>query len=197
MLPSALEPVQYQPSAPQESPPPYPGTQNTYPVQPQPVSIGPGGGVQYAAPGYTPITVQQGNAHPSAPYQLYAKAPLPSAPAPAPALYFTGPGIAPPTTAPPVAMASPPRGSGPHQSSVVYQQPQQLQPGIELQQYAMPTTTTTASAAQSTAPPYPPNIPGQAVYPNEPIYPRMAPYPPTTNVAGGDPNQGYTPPPTK
>ena len=162
--------------------------------------------MQYLAPGYTPITVQQGNAsYPSAPYQLYAEAPgLPSAPAPAPALYSTGPGVAqpPPTTAsaPPAAMASAPPLGPPHQPSVVYQQPQQqLQPaGIELQQYAMPTTTA-ASTAQSTAPPYPPNIPGQAVYPNEPIYnPGMAPCPlTTTDVAGGDPNQGYAPPPTK
>ena len=61
----------------------------------------------------------------------------------------------------------------------------------------MPTTTAVLTA-QSTVPPYPPNIPGQAVYPNEPIYnPEMAPYPPTTDVAGGDPNRGYAPPPTK
>ena len=165
--------------------------------------------MQYSAPGYAPITVQQGNApYPSAPYQLYAEAPgLPSAPpAPAPAaLYSTGLGVAQPpsTTAsapPPVATASAPPLGPPHQPSVVYQQPQQLQPaGIELQQqYAMPTTAA-VSTAQSTVPPYPPNIPGQAVYPNEPIYnPGMAPYPPTTmDVAGGDPNQGYVPPPTK
>ena len=122
------------------------------------------------------------------------------------ALYSTGPGVAqpPPTTAsapPPVATASAPSLGPPHQPSVLYQQLQQLQPaGIELQQYAMPTTcNTAASTAQSTVPLYTPNIPSQAVYPNEPIYnPGMAPCPPTTmDVAGGDPNQGYTPPPTK
>ena len=123
--------------------------------------------------------VQQGNApYPSAPYyQLYAEAP--------------------PTNTV-VASAPPPLP----QSAGMYQPPQQ---GIELQQYAAPTTTTTAAnsaAAQSAMPSYPPNIPGQAVYPNEPVYqpsvPGMVPqYLATTAAVGGsDPNQGYGYPPT-
>ena len=170
------QPVQFQPSAPQEPPPPYPGTQNTYPVQPQPL----GGGAQYS--GYPPVH-QENAPYPTAPYQLYAEAP-PTAPAPAPY----------PVGAPPIAavVASAP----PPQPSTAYQQsPQQ---GIELQQYAATTTTMAAAAAQSaTMPPYPPNMPGQAVYPNEPAYPSapgMAPYP--TTVMASDPNQGYLPPPT-
>ena len=153
------QPVQFQPSAPQEPPPPYPGTQNTYPVQPQPI-----GGAQYS--GYP----QEGSApYPNAPYQLYAEAP-PTAPA----LYPTG---APGPTA--VVSAPPPQPSA-------YQQQQ----GIELQQYP-------ATSAGQSLPPYPPNIPGQAVYPNEPVYPSapgMVPYLTTAAVAGADPNQGYPPP---
>ena len=156
------QPVQFPPSAPQEPPPPYPGTQNTYPVQPQPI-----GGAQYS--GYP---LQEGSvAYPSAPYQLYAEAP-PSAPAPYPT------GVPGPTA---VASAPPPQLT----STYLHHQ------GIELQQYPAAT-----SAAQS-VPPYPPSIPGQALYPNESVYtsaPGMAPYPTyTASVAGGDPNQDYSP----
>ena len=93
---------QFQPSAPQEPPPPYPGTHNTYPVQPQPIGGVGGGPLQYSGYPLPPASVvQQGNApYPSAPYyQLYAEAP--------------------PTNT--VVASAPP----PPQSAAMYQPPQQ------------------------------------------------------------------------